>query len=142
MVIAAALATWQATVSFSAPAAPAAKLLPKLSQAVGVKMESDARLAREVLLIQAKNVPIKDLMERIAQATGGEWAKEGETYRLTLSSGNDAKDRQKEAIARGEAMECAASLDVMRLRGIVTEEHYEAGSRLLEAVVAMLTKMV
>ena len=45
-------------------------------------------------------------------------------------------------IARGEAMECAASLDVMRLRRTLTNERYDQGIRLLEAIVAMLTKML
>jgi four helix bundle protein len=45
-------------------------------------------------------------------------------------------------IARGEAMECAASLDVMRLRRLLTSERYDRGIRLLESIVAMLTKMV
>jgi four helix bundle protein len=44
--------------------------------------------------------------------------------------------------ARGEAMECAASLDVMKLRRVVVPERYEYGIRLLESVVAMLTKML
>jgi four helix bundle protein len=44
-------------------------------------------------------------------------------------------------IARGSAMECAASLDVMQIRKLVPPEQYEHGIRLLEAVVAMLTKM-
>jgi hypothetical protein len=39
-------------------------------------------------------------------------------------------------------MECAASLDVMKLRKLVAEQRYETGIRLLEAVVAMLTKML
>ncbi len=38
-------------------------------------------------------------------------------------------------------MECAASLDVMKLRKVLTETRYERGSQLLEAVVSMLTKM-
>jgi four helix bundle protein len=45
-------------------------------------------------------------------------------------------------IARGEAMECAASLDVMKLRRILDNQRYEDGIRCLESVVAMLTKMV
>jgi four helix bundle protein len=45
-------------------------------------------------------------------------------------------------IARGEAMESAASLDVMKLRQIVSTQRYEAGIRLLQSVVAMLTKML
>ena len=52
----------------------------------------------------------------------------------------DSANRYK--IARGEAMECAASLDVMKLRRVVTDAHYERGGQLLEGVVAMLTKMV
>ena len=40
------------------------------------------------------------------------------------------------------AMESAASLDVMRLRKLITDARYERGSQLLEGVVAILTKMV
>ena len=45
-------------------------------------------------------------------------------------------------IARGEAMECAASLDVLLLRGMIGKPVYDRGIGLLEAVVAMLTKMI
>ena len=54
---------------------------------------------------------------------------------------SDADSAKHYKIARGEAMECAASLDVMRLRRLVAPERYDRGIRLLEAVVAMLTKM-
>jgi four helix bundle protein len=52
----------------------------------------------------------------------------------------DRANRYK--IARGEAMEGAASLEVMKLRNVVTEAHYARGGQLLEGVVAMLTKMI
>lgn len=39
-------------------------------------------------------------------------------------------------------MECVASLDVMKLRKLVSAERYATGIGLLEAVVAMLTKMI
>jgi four helix bundle protein len=55
---------------------------------------------------------------------------------------SEADSAKHYKIARGEAMECAASLDVMKLRKLVQEQHYEAGLRLLESVVAMLTKMI
>jgi four helix bundle protein len=45
-------------------------------------------------------------------------------------------------IARGEAMECAASIDVLKLRKLVATERYGLGIELLEAVVSMLTKMI
>jgi len=54
---------------------------------------------------------------------------------------SDADSAKHYKIARGEAMECAASLDVVRLRKLVPPHQYDQGIRLLEAVVAMLTKM-
>jgi hypothetical protein len=38
-------------------------------------------------------------------------------------------------------MESAASLDVMRLRKLVSDARYAQGTHLLEGVVAILTKM-
>ena len=55
---------------------------------------------------------------------------------------SEADSAKHYKIARGEAMECAASLDVMKLRMLVATERYENGIRLLESVVAMLTKML
>ena len=43
--------------------------------------------------------------------------------------------------ARGSAMEAAAALDTMRVMGLVEEKRYGKGLELLEAIVAMLTKM-
>ena len=54
---------------------------------------------------------------------------------------SDADSAKHYKIARGEAMECAASLDVMRLRKLVAPQQYDHGIGLLEAVVAMVTKM-
>ena len=45
-------------------------------------------------------------------------------------------------ISRGEAMECAASLDVLKLRKLVDRPKYDRGIELLEGVVSMLTKML
>ena len=55
---------------------------------------------------------------------------------------SEADSAKHYEIARGEAMECAASLDVMKLRKVVAPERYEYGIRLLESVVAMRTKML
>jgi four helix bundle protein len=45
-------------------------------------------------------------------------------------------------IARGEAMESAACLDVMRLRKLIAPRCHDRGIELLEGIVAMLTKML
>lgn len=44
-------------------------------------------------------------------------------------------------IARGEAMECVASLDILKIRGLLDSTRYAKGIELLERVVAMLTKL-
>ena len=45
-------------------------------------------------------------------------------------------------IARGEAMECASSLDVLKVRRLVDLARYQQGIELLKSEVAMLTKMI
>ncbi|MCX5744995.1 MAG: four helix bundle protein [Proteobacteria bacterium] len=45
-------------------------------------------------------------------------------------------------IARGSAMECAAILDVMKIRRTLKPHRYDRGIDLLTSVVAMLTKMI
>ena len=55
---------------------------------------------------------------------------------------SDADSSKHYKIARGEAMECAASLDILKLRRLATLQRYERGIELLEGVVAMLTKMI
>ena len=45
-------------------------------------------------------------------------------------------------IARGEAMECASSLDALKLRKLVDARKYDRGVDLLVGVVSMLTKML
>jgi four helix bundle protein len=46
------------------------------------------------------------------------------------------------AVARGEAMESAAHLDVMLVMGLVDAERHRRGIAALESIVAMLTKMI
>jgi len=55
---------------------------------------------------------------------------------------SDADSAKHYKIARGEAMEAAASLDVLRVRQLVSQQHYDRGVSLLASVVAMLTKML
>jgi four helix bundle protein len=45
-------------------------------------------------------------------------------------------------IARGEAMECAASLDVLKTRKLLDPIAYARGIELLDRIVAMITKMI
>ncbi len=55
---------------------------------------------------------------------------------------SDADCAKHYKIARGSAMECAASLDVLRLRKLIASPRYDRGIELLERIVAMLTKLI
>lgn len=102
MVLAAAVAL-PLVVDFSAPAAPASRLVPEIGKAYGVTLEVAPTLAREVLLIQAKAAPLNDLLERVATVTGGEWEGRDGVYRLVLSAGAVAKERRTEVALREAA---------------------------------------
>ena len=45
-------------------------------------------------------------------------------------------------IARGSAMESASHLDVMKVGGLLEDQQYVQGIKLLEGVVAILTKLI
>ena len=52
------------------------------------------------------------------------------------------RDRRRYfSIARGSAMECAAVIDILRIQGCVDDATSARAKRLLERVVAMLSKM-
>jgi four helix bundle protein len=46
------------------------------------------------------------------------------------------------AIARGEAMECACSFDIMQVEGTITRDQHARGIAYLERIVAMLTRII
>ena len=54
---------------------------------------------------------------------------------------SEADRANRYAIARGEAMECGAIIDVIRLVGAVPEPELVAAKQLLVRVVGMLSKM-
>ena len=54
---------------------------------------------------------------------------------------SDADRNNRYAIARGEAMECGAIIDVVRLLDVVPEPELTAAKRLLTRVVEMLSRM-
>ena len=54
---------------------------------------------------------------------------------------SEADRNNRYAIARGEAMECGAIIDVVRLIGSVSEPELVAAKELLIRVVGMLSKM-
>ena len=118
MLVAALFALAPKPITFSAPAAPASRLIPEIGRTLGLKLEVSPNLAREVLLVRAKGVAPEDIFRRLAQVTGGEWSLKEGVYRLALVSGVDARQRRTEAIARGRRVWSTAQENgEMRKRG-------------------------
>lgn len=72
-------------VDFEARAARVENLLPELSKSTGTSFMFSPQTKDEVLVIKVTDVPLNQLMEKIAAAAAAEWQKEGEGYRLIRS---------------------------------------------------------
>ena len=93
-------------------------------------------LALEITrLLPRGHADLVDQLKRSAQSTPQNIA-EG-AGRMTKA------DKAKHfAIARGEAMESACILDLLKVQELVDAARYTRGTALLERIVSMLTKMV
>ena len=78
-------------------------------------------------------------------ALADQWRRAGMSVPLNIAEAvgkTSAADRSnKYAIARGEAMECGAIIDVVRLLDAVPEPELAAAKQLLVRVVGMLSKL-
>jgi four helix bundle protein len=74
-----------------------------------------------------------------------QWRRAGTAIPLNVAEAcgkPSAPDRaNKFAIARGQAMECGAILDVVGLLAVVPADELAAGKQLVERMVRMLTKL-
>ena len=98
--LAAAQDALQKPVTFEARASRASVLIPQLAKAAGLQMEVNPQIANEVILVSAKDVPLKTLMDKIASVTSGEWRADGEIYRLQPSNVARNRESSEEAALR------------------------------------------
>lgn len=93
------------------------------------------RLSDEI----CKNIPTQNRNIR------DQLIRSSESIPLNIAEGNGKAtpgDRRRYfEIARGSAVECAASFDVIHIYGIITNEQHEECKQLLDRIAAMLTKL-
>lgn len=74
-----------------------------------------------------------------------QWRRAAMSIPLNIAEGagkpGDADRANRYAIARGEAMECGAIIDVVRIINVVPATDLEAAKALLVRIVGMLSKM-
>jgi multimeric flavodoxin WrbA len=69
-------------VTFQMEAAPVKRVLETLSKQVGLELITSPQTANDTLLISVKEVPLSDLMQKIAQVCSAEWVQARGAYRL------------------------------------------------------------
>ncbi len=97
--------TTEPPITFSQPAMTLGHLLPKLGEAAGVKMEADKSIKNEVVLVQVKDVAVKDLMAKVAKAACGEWEEQDGKQVLKLNRDQDRAERTADLTSRREQLQ-------------------------------------
>jgi hypothetical protein len=67
-------------------AMPASRALRELSAKTGLKLETAGEAGLDVILLRVHDMPLADLMRRIADATACQWTKMRSTYMLTRAA--------------------------------------------------------
>lgn len=91
-------------VSYRHPAAPVHILLEELGKQTGVPLGAAANLNNEILIIRVQDVPLKDVLDKIALASAGEWTQEGGKTYLVRSSSRMAAENKTELEIRTAAV--------------------------------------
>ncbi|MFN3683348.1 MAG: hypothetical protein ACK41F_05370 [Fimbriimonadaceae bacterium] len=102
-------------VSVTVVAAPLKEALRQLSQAAGYPLVPLKALEHEVVSLRMKDAPLREAMDRIAQAMRAEWRAEQGQHRLTV--GSDLARRQATEEAQAAVAEVRAALASARGEG-------------------------
>jgi four helix bundle protein len=123
-----------------------AQLAPRLADTLGMLSFQRLDVYQRAIEFLALAYEIVEELPRGHAARGEQLINAAESVVRNIAEGagrwSQADGAKHYKIARGEAMESASSLDVLRVRKLLAPQHFERGIELLEGVVAMLTKMV
>ena len=78
-------------VTYQTVAAPAKPAIAGLAQAAGVPLAAGGTIQSEILLLRVVDVPIRDVMVRLAHATAATWVPESGTYYLSRTDADVAR---------------------------------------------------
>lgn len=91
-------------VTITTDGATLGEIVKDLSAQSGLPLGVSAKLKREIVIVQAKKVPLRELMDRIAEADGAEWKPSGAGFELGRSRELEKAQAAEEAACRTEAM--------------------------------------
>src|SRR5579871_336254 len=77
----------QGTVTFSEPAAPLSRLMPRLADVTKQPLKVSKAMETDVVCVSVHDVTVTDLLKKVADATGGMWTQSDGAYYLSPSVG-------------------------------------------------------
>jgi len=72
-------------ITFAIRAARAAVVIPELGKLAGIDLRATPQTENEVLIVSVADVPLSDVLARVATATSGQWKRDGKTLKLFAS---------------------------------------------------------
>lgn len=84
--------------------------LAALSTQSGVQLEAGAQMQTPVLVARATDVPLKEIMARVAKVTGGEWRKRDEVFTLYPDGAVQRREQNEDRAARLKKVQNAVQM--------------------------------
>lgn len=96
--------SFQAPVTIAAPAQPLSRLIPAIAKQTGASIEVGPSLADEVVCVKVNQVPLEQLLGKIAYVEDADWVKTDTGRRLTRTPGAAAERRRREETVLAEGV--------------------------------------
>jgi hypothetical protein len=90
------------SVTVIVPAAPVPRVLAQISEASGIRLQSSPQVDLDVVTMSVDEVPLSEVMQRLAYVVNGTWRQEQGGYRLTRTT---IQIREEEQAARAEVLD-------------------------------------
>jgi len=103
-----------ATITYETVAKPVGAVLAELGPKIGMKLAATAEANQEIVIVSVHDVPVKDMMDRLAIVTSCDWQQDGDTYTLKPSQSMRNKERDY-AITEATKKIVAAIADRVKL---------------------------
>jgi len=127
-------------VTVSVRASTLDRAIEQISAAAKVPMDINPTLAKEVVVVDVKGMPLRMLMDHLAEVVSGEWVTSGGQLRLTANSSKRRQEERAEieAIARAIKADIDATLAPPKAQGGDTARALPAAGGSRKAVAQIL----
>ncbi|HLK13505.1 MAG TPA: hypothetical protein VKT78_01760 [Fimbriimonadaceae bacterium] len=112
-------------VTYRNVATPAKAAIAALAQAASLPLAAGGNIQADILLLRIEDMPIRDVMRKLAHATGASWVDDKGTYYLSRT---DADLRRREDAARGAIVAALRKEIAKRTKNLAGEAPFDASA--------------